>query len=173
MQERSNVVLIGLPGCGKSTLGKQLAKIRKIKFLDTDHLLESAENMPIQDIVNRRGISYLRELEAEVLSSLECEDTVISTGGSAIYSDRAIQHLGVDGVIVYLQISLATLIQRVQNVSSRGLVKMKSHPMPRLYAERADLYQEAADIIMPNDRPVSALVMSDLNQQIDDFFNVE
>jgi len=172
MQDRSNVVLIGMPGCGKSTLGKRLAQLRGMNYIDTDRVLERVANMHIQDIVNRLGVRYLRELESDVLSNLELENTVISTGGSAVYSDVAMQHLGVEGVMVYLQISLATLVRRVDNVASRGLVKMKSHPLPRLYAERADLYQAAADIIMSNDRPMSALSMSDLNQRIDDFFDV-
>lgn len=172
MKDRSNVVLIGMPGCGKSTLGKRLAKLRTMSYLDTDTLLESVENMHIQDIVNRRGVRYLRELEHDVLSSLELENTVIATGGSAVYSDGAMRHLGIDGVMVYLQISLTTLVKRVKNVSSRGLAKMNSHSLPRLYADRADLYQAAADIIMPNDKPISALSMSDLNDQVDDFFDV-
>lgn len=172
MQDRTNIVLIGMPGCGKSTLGKRLAKLRRMKYIDTDTLLELVENMPIQDIVNRRGVRYLRELESDVLSSLETSNAVIATGGSAVYSEEALQYLGVEGVIVYLQISLPTLVRRVKNVSSRGLVKMKSHPLPRLYSERADLYQAAADIIMPNDKPISALWVDDLNHQIDDFFDV-
>lgn len=172
MKDRTNVVLIGMPGCGKSTLGKRIATLRSMSYLDTDSLLESAENMDIQDIVNRRGVRYLRELESDVLSALELDNTVIATGGSAVYSDAAMRHLGTDGVMVYLQISLATLVKRVKNVSSRGLAKMNSHPLPRLYADRADLYQAAADIIMPNDKPISALSMSSLNQQIDDFFDV-
>lgn len=172
MLDRSNVVLIGMPGCGKSTLGKRIAKIRSMAYLDTDTLLEQVENMHIQDIVNRKGVRYLRELESRLLSVLDVQNTVIATGGSAVYSDAAMRHLGIDGVMVYLQISLPTLIKRVNNVASRGLAKMKSHPMPRLYAERADLYLDAADIIVSNDKPISALSVGDLNQQIDDFFDV-
>jgi shikimate kinase len=172
MNERTNIVLIGMPGCGKSTLGKRLAKLRRMSYIDTDSLLENVENMHIQDIVNRRGVRYLRQLESDLLSTLNLENTVIATGGSAVYSDSAMRHLGTDGVMVYLQISLMTLVKRVNNVSSRGLAKMNSHPLPRLYADRADLYQASADIIMSNDRPISALSMSDLNLQIDDFFDV-
>lgn len=172
MQDRSNVVLIGMPGCGKSTLGKRLATMRGMSYLDTDSLLEKAENMHIQDIVNRKGVRYLRELESRILSVLDVDNTIIATGGSAVYSDSAMRHLGVDGVIVYLQINLTTLIERVNNVGSRGLAKMKSHPLPRLYAERSDLYLDVADIIIPNNKPISALSIDDLNQQIDDFFNV-
>lgn len=172
MQDRTNVVLIGMPGCGKSTLGKRLAQTRGMQYIDTDALLEKVENMHIQDIVNRRGVGYLRALESEVLSSLNVSNAVVATGGSAVYSDRAMHHLGVGGVLVYLQISLVTLVKRVNNVSSRGLVKMKSHSLPRLYADRADLYQEAADIIVSNDKPFSALSLDHLNQQINTFFDV-
>lgn len=172
MQDRTNVVLIGMPGCGKSTLGKRLARMRDMQYIDTDFLLERTENMHIQDIVNRRGVRYLRELESEVLSNLNLENTVIATGGSAVYSDAAMRHLGCDGVMVYLQISLATLVTRVNNVSSRGLAKMKSHSLPRLYADRAELYQEVADIIVSNNKPISALSMDKLNRHISAFFDV-
>lgn len=161
-----------MPGCGKSTLGRRLAKIRGMSFVDTDTLIERAEKKSLQDIVNRRGVRYLRQLESHVLSNMTVENTVIATGGSAVYSHAAMRHLGANGVVVYLQISLTTLVQRVDNVSRRGLAKMKSHSLPRLYSDRVDLYHANADIIMPNDRPMSALSMGALGLQIDDFFDV-
>ena len=172
MQDRTNIVLIGMPGCGKSTLGKRLAKVRGMNYVDTDSLLEQSERMPLQRIVTLRGVFYLRELESTILSKLNLKNTVIATGGSAVYSSAAMRHLATDAVLVYLRISLLTLVKRVTNVSSRGLAKMKSHSLPRLYNERADLYQQAADIVMPNDRPISALSLDDLNQQINDCFDV-
>jgi len=170
MPELSNITLIGMPGCGKSTLGRRLAKMRGMTFMDTDHVLEQTANMRIQDIVNRKGVNYLRSLEGAVLSELDLKNHVIATGGSAVYSERAIQHLGSLGVIVYLEISMRTLIQRVDNIASRGLVKMKSHSLPRLYKERVALYQAAADIVVVNDQPMTAIGLGVLNTQLDDFF---
>jgi len=95
---------------------------------------------------------------------------VIATGGSAVYNSKAIKHLGILGARVYLEISMTTLRQRVTNVESRGLAKMKSHSLPRLYLEREPLYQAAADIISINNRPITATSMSVLNQQLDRFF---
>jgi len=159
-----------MPGSGKSTIGKSLAKKRGMMFVDTDHILEQVENMHIQDIVNRKGVRYLRFLEDLVLSRLDFENHVIATGGSAVYSKSAMDHLGSIGVRVYLQISLRTLTQRVDNTSSRGLAKMKSHSLPRLYQERVGLYEVAADIISVNDRPITAIGLADLNQQVDNYF---
>ncbi|MBL4671734.1 MAG: AAA family ATPase [Arenicella sp.] len=167
-----NITLIGMPGSGKSTLGRRLARQRGMSFVDTDHILEQVENMHIQNIVNRRGVKYLRFLEGMVLSRLELQNHVIATGGSAVYSRQAMDHLGAIGARVYLQISMRTLTQRVDNSSSRGLAKMKSHSLPRLYSDRVGLYESAADITVPNDRPMTALGMGALNNALDDFFNV-
>ena len=128
MLSRTNVVLIGMPGCGKSTLGRRLAKIRGMSFVDTDTLIERAEKKSLQDIVNRRGVRYLRQLESHVLSNMTVENTVIATGGSAVYSHAAMRHLGANGVVVYLQISLTTLVQRASNKSET--VRMVLTPEP-------------------------------------------
>jgi len=162
----SNIVLIGMPGSGKSTLGKRLAREINMPFIDTDSLLEAHENMHIQDIVNRRGVAHLRKIEDQVLSAIDLDQHVISTGGSAVYSQAAMQHLGSIGVRLYLKISLPTLLRRVDNEASRGLAKMKSHPLPRLYSERIDLYAQAADITFDNDWPVTALSMDGLLKQL-------
>jgi shikimate kinase len=160
-----------MPGCGKSTLGKRLAKMREMTFVDTDIIIEQVENMRLQDLVDRKGVNYLRYLEGVVLSQLDFENHVIATGGSAVYSHHAMSHLGSIGARVYLQISLRTLTSRVDHNSSRGLAKMKSHPLPRLYRERVGLYEAVADIVSPNDRPMTALGLEALNKQLDTFFN--
>ena len=146
----SNIVLIGMPGSGKSTVGKRLAKSLGKTFLDTDHLLEQSTNLKIQDIVNLRGLNFFRRLEETVLAELDCENTVIATGGSAVYSTKAMQHLGAIGTRVYLRISLATMLRRVQNKGNRGLVKLARLPLQGLYQERKSLYPEVADIVVDN-----------------------
>lgn len=168
---RSNIVVIGMPGSGKSTLGKAIAADRGLAFIDTDALIEDHQNMPLQNIVSRRGVKYLRNIEAQLLAALDLEKHVIATGGSAVYSSKAMQNLAKNGALLYLRISLPTLLSRVTNEASRGLAKMKSHSLPRLYAERKCLYEAVADISFDNDLPLSALVRDRLDQQIDNYFD--
>lgn len=168
---KSNIVVIGMPGSGKSTLGKVIAKKRGLAFVDTDSLIEARENMPLQDVVNRRGVKYLREAEAELLKTLDVDKHMISTGGSAVYNRDAMHNLGSAGVIIYLRISLATLLRRVTNESSRGLAKMKSHSLPRLYAEREPLYASFADLSFDNDWPITALNKGRLYRLLDDYYD--
>ena len=170
MSDSVNITLIGMPGSGKTTLGRRLANMRGMKFVDTDRVIEQAVNMKIQEIVDRKGVYYLRDLEGDILSGLALKNHVIATGGSAVYSDSAMRHLGSMGALVYLKISLRTLTRRVNNESSRGLAKMKSHSLPRLYNERVALYEAAADITVSNDLPMTAVGLGGLNKQLDGFF---
>ena len=161
-----NIVLIGMPASGKSTVGRRLAKALNMDFIDTDNLLEQAENTSIQNIVNRRGLTYFRRLEEQILSNLRLENHVISTGGSAVYSHAAMQHLSDTGLMVYLKISLQTLNARLNNIDDRGLVKMPTYPLARLYKERYALYKQAADLSFDNSRPLTALRFDELIEQI-------
>jgi len=156
-----------MPGSGKSTLGRKLATQLNKQFIDTDGLIEADQNMSLQAVVNRRGLSFMRQIEERILSDLVLEDHVVATGGSAVYSKRAMRHLSKDGIRVYLNISLATLIKRVRNTDSRGLVKLPSYSLPRLYAERAPLYQAVADIDFTNDWPSTALSIESLIKKLE------
>jgi len=158
-----------MPGSGKSTLGRRIAAVLGMEFVDTDRLLERRENMSIQAIVNRRGLRFMRRLEEDVLTGLNLDNHVISTGGSAVYSSTAMDSLGNNGVRVYLQISLPTLMRRVVNETSRGLVKMPSFPLARLYHERVSLYEAAADITISNNGFFSALSIDAIRKAIRDY----
>ena len=165
-QSKSNLLLIGMPGCGKSTLGRQVARLLGLQFLDTDELIEQRYGHSLQHLVNRHGYRYLRRIEADVLSSLDLQNHVISTGGSAVYSDAAMRHLTASSRIIYLSISLPTLMQRVDNSASRGLAKLPGVSLQAIYRERLPLYQRYAEITVDNNRPLSAWQLEKIVKQM-------
>tara|TARA_R110002049_G_scaffold110858_6_gene259985 strand:+ start:1556 stop:2065 length:510 start_codon:yes stop_codon:yes gene_type:complete len=143
---KPNIVLIGMPGSGKSTVGVVLAKMLSYDFLDTDLLIQSSQQRPLQDIVDSDGHLALRTIEEQVLLSINAEHTVIATGGSAVYSGAAMAHLASTGTIVFLEIGLASLQQRIHNFGSRGLAKRPEQSLADLFTEREALYKRFAEI---------------------------
>ena len=134
-----------MPGSGKSTVGVILAKQCCKAFLDTDVLIQIRTGRTLQDIVDREGYLRLRELEEQVLLDLRTKDCVIATGGSAVYSDRAMTHLKADGMVVFLDADLPTLRSRVPDFGTRGLAKRPDQTFEELFEERRPLYQRYAD----------------------------
>ena len=164
--QKSNLVLIGMPSSGKSTLGKIIAKKFGLNFVDTDHLIEQHAGSSLQHIVNARGLKNFRRIEAQVVSGLELENHVISTGGSVIYSDRAMAQLAQSGCIVYLRLSLPTMMRRLHNVGSRGLAKLPGDSLHKLYFERQPLYAPWAERTLDNNWPLSAARQEHLLAQL-------
>ena len=142
----SNVVLIGMPGSGKSTVGVILAKQTRRDFVDTDVMIQTLQERTLQDIVDREGPMALRSIEEGVLLGLSLRNHVIATGGSAVYSDRAMNHLRSDGIVVFLDADLPTLEARVQDFGTRGLAKRPGQSFVELYEERLPLYRKHAEI---------------------------
>ncbi len=145
-KNESNIVLIGMPGSGKSTIGVILAKRTSRNFVDTDVLIQISQGRFLQDIVDTAGHMALREIEEQVLLGVNCQNHVIATGGSAIYSHEAITHLKSNGVIVFLNVDLATLESRVHDFDTRGLAKRPEQSFADLFEERFTLYMKYADI---------------------------
>jgi shikimate kinase len=135
-----------MPGSGKSTVGVLLAKQTGKAFVDTDLLIQSRTGRTLQDIVDRDGYLELRRIEKEVLLGLELSGHVIATGGSAVYSEEAMGHLRAEGIIVFLEVVLATLKERVRDYETRGLAKRPDQTIGDLFAERSVLYRNYADI---------------------------
>ena len=144
----SNIVLIGMPGCGKSTVGVLLAKRLGLGFIDTDLLIQQASRRTLQEIVNEQGYMALRQLEERALMSLAPIQQVIATGGSAVYSAAGIEHLKQLGPLVYLKVDLAGLEKRVGDISKRGIASDKQQSFEDIYLERCPLYEQAADVII-------------------------
>jgi shikimate kinase len=142
----NNIVLIGMPGAGKSTVGVLLAKHAALDFVDTDVLIQTAQQRTLQAIVDTDGQSALRKIEEAVLLSLTRQQCVIATGGSAVYSEQAMKHLKASGVVVFLDVDLVTLESRVKDFSERGLAKDPNQTFAQLFAERLPLYKKYADI---------------------------
>ena len=147
----SNIVLIGMPACGKSITGVVLAKTVRKSFIDTDLLIQEREERPLQDIINQDGNDYFRQVEEDVLKTLETSNSVVSTGGSAIYYPAAMENLKKNGVVVYLKVSLATIEERLNNIHSRGVTMKKGDTIASLYDERIPLYEKYADVTIEAD----------------------
>ena len=148
MKAKSNIILIGMPGSGKSTVGVILAKILAKRFLDTDLLIQYVEKKTLQEIVDNEGHMALREVEERVLLSVRCQNHIIATGGSAAYSRPAMLHLKEDGIVVFLSADLPALNNRIHNYETRGLAKRPDQSFQDLFEERLSLYREYADIII-------------------------
>ncbi|SHJ31772.1 shikimate kinase [Malonomonas rubra DSM 5091] len=143
-----NLILIGMPGAGKSTVGVILAKRLGYHFIDTDLLIQAQEGCRLQDIIDRQGLERFRQIEEQVLLGLETQRTVIATGGSVIYSRPGIEAIKRCGRLVYLQVGLAELQSRISDMGERGLVMGAGQSFSDLYAERTPLYAEHADVFV-------------------------
>ena len=146
----SNIILIGMPGSGKSTVGVQLAKQLNLNFVDTDLLIQNQQGQQLQDIVDQKGYLELREIEKNILLGLNVQNTLISTGGSAVYSEDAMNHLKSSGITVFLDVELENLEHRVSDEGTRGIARAPEHSFKDVFNERTPLYKKYADIFYPN-----------------------
>ena len=146
MSEKPNcVVLIGMPGAGKSSVGILLAKELGLGFLDTDIDIQVREGKPLQQIIDEQGYLALRRIEEQVLLETDCTGLVVATGGSAVYSESGMQHLRAFGPVVYLDLPLVELTGRIQNYASRGVARCPTQSFKSLFRERSSLYRSYAD----------------------------
>lgn len=141
-----NIVLIGMPGAGKSTIGILLAKMLGYDFVDTDILIQTREAMTLQAILDQRGYQSLRAIEAEVIQAMQLDKTVIATGGSAVYGNAAMTHLKDHGICIFLDVPLNILQQRINDEESRGIARQPGESFADVFAERLPLYRQYADI---------------------------
>jgi len=143
----SSVILVGMPGSGKSTVGVILAKELCYDFIDTDVVIQNREGMNLQDIINQRGLDAFLAVEEAVILSLDPQGTVVAPGGSVVLSDPAMRHLGRFGSIVFIDVPLEILMPRI-DVYSRGIVKHPEDTLLDVYKRRWPLYRSYADNII-------------------------
>lgn len=141
-----NIILIGMPSCGKSTLGRLLSKELGCAFLDTDDVIIRQNGCPLRDILDREGVEGFKLREEEAICSVEADRTVIATGGSAVYSPKAMAHLKAGGRVVYLCLSFKELERRLGDLHERGVAIAPGSTLLDLYNERTPLYEQYADI---------------------------
>ena len=158
-QQPANVVLIGMPGVGKSTIGVLLAERLGYGFLDTDILMQTRAGMKLQEIIAARGADGFRRLEEQTILSLSVSAQVIATGGSVVYSSRAMAHLRKSGWVCHLDIEPQRLKQRLDNIDTRGIVMAPGQTIESLYRERHPLYlQHAHETVWTGDQnPIQVL----------------
>ena len=142
----ANIVLIGMPGSGKSTVGVLLAKALGMEFIDTDVLLQAREGRLLQNMIDEDGIDAFLGYEEAAVLSLRCDNTVVATGGSVVYSDRAVAHLKQNGALVYLNLPAGPLVERLTNLATRGVTLRPGQTIAGLFEERHPLYVRAADV---------------------------
>jgi shikimate kinase len=165
-QTHSNLVLIGMPGSGKSTVGVILAKKTSRDFVDTDVLIQTSQKRTLQGIVDTDGYAVLRKIEEEALLGLFMQNHVIATGGSAAYSDQAMTHLKSDGILIFLDVDLATLESRVRDFSTRGIARRPDQSFAELFDERFALYTKHADITIKCDGMTQEQVCERLIEEV-------
>lgn len=146
LEPKGSVILVGMPGAGKSTLGVMLAKALARDFVDTDLLIQLRARRTLQQILDDDGYLALRQLEEETLLSCDFGNHVVATGGSAVYSDKGMQHLKSYGPVVYLDVALDELRRRIHDYDTRGIAKRPDQSFESLFEERRQLYRKYADI---------------------------
>lgn len=145
-EKKSNIVFIGMPGAGKSTVGVVIAKVLRYAFLDSDILIQEQEGDILENLIKKHGIEGFLEIENRVNREICVEKTVISTGGSVCYCSEAMEHLRETGLVVYLKLDLETIDQRAGDLDRRGVVMKNGNTLRDLYVERTALYEKYADL---------------------------
>lgn len=162
----ANIVLIGMPGCGKSTVGVLLAKALQMDFIDTDIVLQQQQGKKLQEIIDQVGNDAFLKMEEDCVCGLECDQTIIATGGSVVYGKEAMRRLHENGLVVYIRLPYEEIERRLSNLATRGVTLKKGQTLRNLYDERIPLYEAEADYTFePEESDVQETVL-DLAQRL-------
>ena len=163
----NNVVLIGMPGAGKSTVGVLLAKSLLKDFVDTDLIIQHKEGSALCKIMEKTGVKGFIDLENKIIASCSFENSVVATGGSAVYGEEAMKNLKKNGVIVYLRVSCDELERRIHNIQTRGIAMEKGTTIKDLFEERRPLYEKYADITVDCDKLTAEQCVSEIVSKVE------
>lgn len=166
MKDRDNIVLTGMPGAGKSTIGVVLAKRLGCQFVDSDLVIQEKYGKLLQELIEERGVEGFWKLENQVNVSLQCRNTVIATGGSAVYGEEAMEHFRRTGKVVYLELPYEELEERLGNLNARGVTIRQGESLKELFALRAPLYEKYAQITVPCGRKSIREIVLELEQLV-------
>ncbi len=143
-----NIILVGMPGCGKSTVGVVLAKAMGYRFMDSDLLIQETDGRLLCEIIEQEGVDGFNAIEDRINSRIIADRTVIATGGSVVYGKNAMEHFKQIGVIVYIRLPYNEIKRRLGDLTKRGVSMKKGQTLRELYNERVPLYEKYADIIV-------------------------
>ena len=151
-----SITLIGMAGAGKSTIGKQLAKLLDFKFIDGDLIIERRINQSIQNFLDQHGGKEFTKIEEEVLLTINFNKMILATGGSAVLSDTAMKFIRKESEVIFLDVTYENISKRILNLSERGLVRESNQSLQETYNERLGLYRKYADHIFINDGDIDS-----------------
>ncbi|QUH29286.1 shikimate kinase [Vallitalea guaymasensis] len=161
-----NMVLIGMPGAGKSTIGVVLAKTLGFTFIDSDLVIQKRENRLLQEIIDDIGMERFLDVEKEAVLSIDVSKSIIATGGSVIFRNETMKHLKKLGDIIYLKVSYEEIERRVNNITTRGIAMAKGHTLKDVYDQRVELYEKYANIVIDCDDKNLEEIVKDIKDSI-------
>lgn len=147
---KKSISLIGMAGAGKSSIGRKLANYLKFDLIDSDQLIESNQGKSLQEVLVENGIQEFKKIEEAAILSVRFNQTVLATGGSAIFSKKAMNHIKSNSSVIYLEVSFEDIMDRVPDFSNRGFIKEADQTMEYAFNERENIYREFADYIVTN-----------------------
>ena len=155
---KNSISLIGMAGAGKSSVGKELARILGFRFIDSDALIEKQHGKSLQNILDDEGYVKLREIENIVLKNIQFNETILSTGGSAVYSNEAMEHIQQNSKVIFLEVPFGQILERVPSFLDRGFVKAPNQSVENAFVERQELYKKYSDSVVSNTKDLNYCV---------------
>ena len=153
---KKSITLIGMAGAGKSSIGKKLANYLKFDFIDSDQLIKSNHNKSLQEILVDKGILEFKKIEEAAILSVEFNKTILATGGSVIFSKKAMKYIKSNSSVIYLEVPFENIIDRVSDFSDRGFIKSADQTIKQAFNERESMYREFADYIVLNNESLES-----------------